>query len=230
MLSFSCGSILGRRTQGGRSADCLNSALVVIWRLSAYARSSSAAAFCRAGGNAGCCFYNVVYKSTKVCTLIALNGSSMYMKVLKCVHAIESVYISRPVDATKYKARSTKYRERCSRIAFASLRRPVFSPRPRSCAAVLLPAWDVVQELPLLPSQSCRVPPSRDVVPESVLFPSQNRQILPSRDVAQDERHIVLAWENYSFAGTETGPCLHNVPPWERTALLGGEGLRRFRG
>ena len=173
---------------------------------------------------------------TKVCTLIALNGSSMYMKVLKCVHAIESVYISRPVDATKYKARSIKYRERCSRVAFASLRRPVFSPRPRSCAAVLLPARDVVQELPLLPSQSRRVLPSRDVSQHSrhihlawerLVRPSAGA--LPSKDVAPDERRIVLAWENYGFAGTETGPCLHNVPPWERTALLGGEGLRRFR-
>ena len=47
---------------------------------------------------------------TKVCTLIAPNYSSVYMKGLKSVHAIESMYIFSLVDATKYKVESTEYR------------------------------------------------------------------------------------------------------------------------
>ena len=54
-------------------------------------------------------------------------------------------------------------------------------------------------------------------------------EVLPSKDVAPHPCRIVPAWESSGLVGARIGSYLHNVPPWERTALPGREGLRRSR-
>ena len=215
MPSFSCSCILGCCTQGGRSADCRSSTLVVIWlpgpvhcpvlvrdQLSATvillswvdARRLSAYRPCLGG--------------------VGSSSGSNSPKQGRCAAKLarrpclgESLLLERGIgriSAQRLGSGETRRFGQGRAAAFpqvGALALLASSPKPGSCAPVFLP--------------------SRDVVPESAVFGARIRQTLPSQDVAQDERRIVLAWERLSRLPAKSLPSRDLAPKrWTSCAPL----------